>query len=571
MKRRNFIGLLSGSGAGAALSSALPFHFSAADPDVKIIRNDNTLKADVVIAGGGLGGVAAALASLRNGQTVLLTEETDWLGGQLTAQGVPPDEHPWIETHGAPLSYRDLRNRIRDYYRQYYPLTEKEKNNPRLNPGNGAVSRLCHEPAVAEAVIRQMLMPYVSSGRLLLLMQHQILKAAVRSTRVVSLTARNAKNGALVVLEGAWFIDATELGELLPLTGTAYVTGTESRKQTGELHAAEAADPENNQAFTMCFAMDYMEGERHIIPRPADYLFWRNYVPALNPAWPGKLLSLQYAQPQTLQPKELGFSPDGRSTGTLLNLWNYRKIIDRKNFKEGFFKGDITIVNWPQNDYMPGNIVDVSPREFKRHVDRAKQLSLSLLYWLQTAAPRSGGGRGWPGLRLRKDVMGTADGLAKYPYIRESRRIKAQFTVLEEHVGRDNRARVAASDKEKAASFFDSVGIGYYHIDLHPGSRGTNYIDFPSLPFQVPLGALLPVKMENIFPASKNIGTTHITNGCYRLHPVEWSIGEAVGLLLVFAKAQGVLPATVREDRELLKRFQAFIQTEGVETEWPDS
>ena len=40
---------------------------------------------------------------------------------------------------------------------------------------------------------------------------------------------------------------------------------------------------------------------------------------------------------------------------------------------------------------------------------------------------------------------------------------------------------------------------------------------------------LLPVRMRNLFPACKNIGTTHITSGCYRLHPVEWGIGEAVG------------------------------------------
>jgi len=569
MKRRNFIGLLSGSSAGAAISAAIPFSIPLPAQDAEIAGEGNVLSADIVIAGGGLGGVAAALASLRNGQSVLLTEITDWLGGQLTAQGVPPDEHPWIETHGAPQSYRDLRNRIRDHYRQYYPLTEKEKNNPHLNPGNGAVSRLCHEPAVAETVIRQMLMPYVSSGRLILLMEHQPVKAAVKGTRVTSLTVRNERNGAVVVLMGNDFIDATELGDLLPLTGTEYITGTESRGQTGELHAPERPDPENNQAFTMCFAVDYIKGAQHVISRPADYLFWKNYIPGLKPAWPGKLLSLQYAQPQTLQPKDLGFSPDGSPTGGLLNLWNYRRIIDRKNFKDGFYKGDISIVNWPQNDYIPGNIVDVSSGEFKKHVDHARQLSLSLLYWLQTEAPGPNGGRGWPGLRLRKDIMGTADGLAKYPYIRESRRIKAQFTILEEHVGRENRARVAAAGGEKTAAFPDSVGIGYYHIDLHPSSRGNNYIDFPSLPFQIPLGALLPVKMENIFPANKNIGTTHITNGCYRLHPVEWSIGEAVGLLVVFAKAQGVLPATIRKDQGLLKKFQEFIRTQGIETEWP--
>ena len=75
------------------------------------------IAADVVIVGGGLGGCAAALAALRNGRTVVLTEPTDWIGGQLTAQAVPPDEHPWIEQFGANASYRALRQGIRDYYR----------------------------------------------------------------------------------------------------------------------------------------------------------------------------------------------------------------------------------------------------------------------------------------------------------------------------------------------------------------------------------------------------------------------------------------------------------------------
>src|SRR5207245_801308 len=87
-----------------------------------------------------------------------------------------------------------------------------------------------------------------------------------------------------------------------------------------------------------------------------------------------------------------------------------------------------------QNDYWIGSVIDVSENERERNLWDAKQLSLSLLYWLQTEAPRPDGGKGYPGLRLRKDIVGTDDGLAMYPYIRESRRIKAEFTVLEQHV-----------------------------------------------------------------------------------------------------------------------------------------
>jgi hypothetical protein len=232
----------------------------------------------------------------------------------------------------------------------------------------------------------------------------------------------------------------------------------------------------------------------------------------------------------------------------------------------------VTLVNWPQNDYWLGNLCEVSAREAAKHLARAKQLSLSLLYWLQTEAPRPDGGTGWNGLRLRPDLVGTEDGLAKSPYIRESRRIRAEFTVTEQHVGADARAITFGKSKEGrvAELFKDSVGIGSYNIDLHPSSGGDNYIDVPSLPFQIPLGALIPRRAENLLPACKNLGTTHITNGCYRLHPVEWNIGEAAGALAAFCSTTKHAPREVRNKEELLKSFQDLLADQGVRLMWPD-
>ncbi|WP_128544584.1 FAD-dependent oxidoreductase [Larkinella soli] len=568
MNRRHFIeNLTIGTGA-AAVGLSGPASAQGTTERRVTSRTRDDRAADLVIAGGGLGGVAAALAALRSGLTVILTEETDWIGGQITQQGVPPDEHQWIETHGATRMYRGFRTAVRDHYIRAYPLVESAKTD-QLNPGNGSVSRLCHEPRAALAVLNALLAPYLSAGKLTLLLEHKITGADVTGDRVRALKALDLRSGREVVLSAPYFADATELGDLLPLTGTEFVTGTESRQETRELHAPEKADPDNQQAFTVCFAMDYIPGANHVIDKPKDYDFWRNFTPKMTPAWSGRLLDLMYPTPSTLVPKALGFHPEGISLGDKLNLWNYRRIISRANFQPGFFPGDITSVNWPQNDYSLGNLVGVSEKEFKKHVDGGKQLSLSLLYWLQTEAPRPDGGQGWPGLRLRPDIMGTDDGLAKYPYVRESRRIRALFTVLEEHVGAANRARITGKAETRAADFYDSVGVGYYHIDLHPSSRGNNYIDFPSLPFQIPLGALLPRRMENLLPACKNIGTTHITNGCYRLHPVEWSIGESVGLLAAYALEKKVIPRAVREQKPLLDDFQRRIRSLGIETHWP--
>ncbi len=135
-------------GTGELVSSSLP-GYSFADYNLRDRKFDSKgreLKADFVIAGGGVGGCAAALAALRNNLSVILTEETDWIGGQLTQQGVPPDEHPWIETHGATALYRRYRNDVREFYRSNYPVTESARERKMLNPGDGVVSQLCHEP-----------------------------------------------------------------------------------------------------------------------------------------------------------------------------------------------------------------------------------------------------------------------------------------------------------------------------------------------------------------------------------------------------------------------------------------
>ncbi len=574
MKRRNFIGNLTAAGAVMAYPfSAHSSIFPESGRSIRLNATSNSLTADLVIVGGGLGGCAAAFAALRNGLTVLLTEETDWIGGQLTQQGVPPDEHQWIETHGATELYRRLRKGIRSYYRHNYPLRESVAAKPHFNPGGASVSALAHEPRVALAVLEDLFAPYISSRQLLILKEYKAVSAETRGTKVLALQVKSLRTGETKELKGPYFVDATELGDLLPMTGTDYITGAESKEQTGELHAADTQEPNNNQSFTHCFAIDYVKGEDWTIKKPEDYKFWRNFKPDMEPPWSGKLLELIYSNPRTLAPKKLGFHPEGIDMGDILNLWNYRRIIHKDNFEPGSYKSDITIVNYPQNDYVLGNIVDVDQKEFETHINQGKQLSLSLLYWLQTEAPRPDGGKGWPGVRLRSDIMGTegADGLAKYPYIRESRRIKALFTVLEQHVGKEQRSKITGLQGNglKAETFTDSVGVGYYHIDLHPSSGGDNYIDFGSLPFQIPLGALIPVKMENLLPANKNIGTTHLTNGCYRLHPVEWSIGEAVGMLVPFLMHKGVGPQQMYKNSDLIREFQALIRQQGVETEWP--
>jgi hypothetical protein len=526
------------------------------------------MEADIAIIGGSVGGCAAALAALRRGLRVILSEETAWIGGQLTNQAVPPDEHPWIEMFGCTRSYRNYRNAVREYYRTHYKLTAEARARVELNPGNGTVSRLTHEPRVSLAVLEAMLAPYVKSGTLKLLLEHAPVSAASNGDRVASVTLRDLRENVKRTLTAKYFLDATETGELLPLTHTEFVTGAEARTETLELHAQRQATPSGNQSFTFCFAIDHLEGEDHTIEKPRDYNRWRSYVPALDPPWTGPLLSWEMCDPKTLGKRAAYFEPNPIGVAKPgLNLWTYRRILARENCEPGVYASDISLVNWPQNDYWLGDLLTATPEQTQEFLRQGRELSLSLLYWMQTEAPRPDGKQGWKGLRLRKDVVGTEDGLAKAAYIRESRRIKAEFTILEQHVGTDMRASLENGDS--AAHFEDSVGIGCYRIDLHPAVGGTNYIDVSSLPFQIPLGALLPLRVENLLPACKNIGTTHITNGCYRLHPVEWNIGEGAGALAAQAILTQQTPRAMRANKKLLADFQASLREQGFELEWP--
>jgi hypothetical protein len=519
------------------------------------------ISTDLVVIGGGMGGCAAALAAARNGLNVILTEETDWIGGQITQQAVPPDENKWIETFGGTRSYQQFRSGIRDFYRRNFPLTEKARADKYLNPGNCWVSRIGCEPRVALAVLYEMLAPYLGNGQVQILLNCKSVSAATSGDRVEAVRVLDLISGHEIILRAPFFADATEQGDLLPLTKTEYALGAEAKSETTEPHAKDQAQPNNLQGFTFCFAMDYLAGEDHTLDKPRDYAYWRDFTMTTSAQKLYRLLN--FDEPDS---KRIGFDPIERK-----GFFTYRRIADRDLFTPGFYRGDLTIVNWPQNDFSFGLICNGSEAEAKKQIERAKQLSLSLFYWLQTEAPRPDGGTGWKGLRLRPDVVGTADGLAKYPYIREGRRIKSEFTVLEQHVTTAARMNETGLKQEdvRATQFADTVGIGSYRMDLHITTTGDHGAYGSTLPFQIPLGALIPRRVENLLPACKNLGVTHLTNGCYRLHPVEWNIGEAAGALVAYCVAQKKSPRAVRNKPELLADFQKQLRADGVRLEWP--
>jgi hypothetical protein len=530
------------------------------DPSIAVVAVGDVTAArpvecDVLIVGGGTGGVAAALAAARRGCKVHLIEETDWIGGQLTAQGVAAlDEHDHIETFGGTASYYKLRNALRDHYR---PWAGEAGKQPDFNPGNCWVTRLAFEPEAAVDAMMAMLKPHIADGRLHLHLRSKAVSAEVDDDRIVVVTAMNFESGELLRFKPLMVLDATELGDLLPLVGAEYRVGAETVAQTAEQHAQPSErKPHCVQSFTYVFALERRpKSEKHTIPKPACYDFFRTSQPY------SLTIEVHGGEIYGEESGWLSYKLLETMPGTKGGLWTYRRLIDSAQF-EARFDTDISMFNWPGNDYREASIINVSAQDAAKALQDAKRVSLGFLHWLQTEAPVVGNEVGLQEGMLRPDIMGSADGLAKFPYIRESRRIVALRTIVEQDVS------AHFQQGSRAAHFDDSVGIGWYPIDIHRAGPEDVGISCRTRPFQISMGALIPVRTCNLLAACKNIGTTHITNGCYRLHPVEWNIGEAAGALAAYSLDRDRSPRAVWEDEILRRSFQRSLLDEGIPLAW---
>lgn len=497
---------------------------------------------DVFIAGGSIGGVIAASTLLQAGHRVIMVESTDWVGGQLTSQAVPLDEHPFIETFGSTRTYRAFRQKVRDYYREKYSLDSLSET---LNPGNAWVTRLAFEPRVAHAFFKEML----QHENLVLKLRSNVVSSQYSTDSVHSVVVKDKESGNLTQITAKFFLDATDTGELLPLTGTDYTVGAEAKFQTQEPHAKDKEDVKDMQPITYVASLIWDETAQGTIDKPQSYETF-------------KAMKMPYDEFSILS----SYGPDS-STGKARKfniimppapLWSYRRFFDPKTLGVPQEK-EKTLLNWPQNDYFMGNIID--DENASEHLMLAKELTLCLLYYLQTEIPHSEG-QGYRQIQLDTSSLGTEDGLAMAPYIRESRRIKALQTIVEQDVSAHTNATLPKVQH--------SVGVGCYHIDLHITTSSHTFFYDQTWPFEIPLKALIPIEKLNLLPACKNIGTTHLTNGCFRLHPVEWNIGESVGYLVDYCLKHQINPHELLESPVHLKAFLGSLDAAGIERHWPE-
>lgn len=495
---------------------------------------------DIVIAGASLGGVAAALRAAKMGASVCLLEETDWVGGQFTTQGVTkPDENRYVETVGSTASYREFRHLVRLFYRNNFRLSETGQNQPTLNPGGGYPGFSMHPRVGHDVLLRQL----AAAPNIHFRPHMRVIGADVQGDTVQSLSAEDS-NGVSTRYLAKFFLDATDLGELLPLVNVEYVLGAEGHSQTDEPGAPDRPRPDWIQPITFPVALERRpRGENYTISKPANYE------------------RLKATQNYTIV--------DGYIRTMFVpgkDMWSYRRFIDAGNFDDPSLPCDLSMINTGSNDYQGATIPTGDAASDAAVIEAARQASLGYIYWLQTECPRDDGSSelGFPELKPRGDLFGTPDGTAAAPYIRESRRIEALRTIVQQDID----ARYNPGPRAKL--YADSCGIGYYGgMDIH----GLAAVEMPQSfvtikPFQIPVGALIPVRVTNVLASCKNLGVTHITNGAYRLHPVEWNIGESAGALAAFCIQQSVQPRNVWSTPKLLRQYQHVLLDGGVPLFW---
>jgi hypothetical protein len=512
-----------------------------------------TLEADVAIIGGGFGAVAATLALLQQGRSVVIIEEYPWIGGQVTSQAlcVLDDYHdPSGETTGISRSYAEFRRRVRDAYQTRHPLSAMGAAQLYLNPGQSLCSHLSAEPHMAYSVISAWLEEETTMpGQLQTLTGYKAVSFERQGpvVRACTVCPAGGDREASILIHAGFFLDGTETGETYPLLNIPFRTGSEARHEFDEPHAPETARPDAIQSFTLCLAAEFIPGGDFRIPKPAAYERWRDrqhfslFAPGADAGFPAGMFE---ARTSTNRPYVSG-------------AWYYRSVRDTRNFQCERLSAR-TIFNVSGNDYHDAPYLG-RPGD-RAALAEARHLTRCYLYWLQHEAPRDDGGNGYPEIRSVPEMTGTPDGIAMAPYIREGRRLSACTTVTE----RDLHAQFWPG--ARARPFRDSIGLGSYWIDIHRTTSGAPGLWEEARPYQIPLGSLVSPALQNFAVANKGIGVTQIANGAYRLHPVEWAIGEAAGML-----ADEMLGTALRhpnlQGRDL-QHFQRKLVDRGIPLYW---
>lgn len=426
---------------------------------------ERTEECELLVVGGGLSGVAASYEALLTGKTVCMTEITDWVGGQISAQGTSALDERTTQRSKLffPRGYLELRQRIEEYY-------------GKLNPGDCWVSESCFLPKDAHKIMWEQLKDAEAKGGGKLkwfpstvikdLKIETVAQEGTGKQITSAIGIQHSSNNEYLPLNtlplsstiedaysyqdsekfskeiirfvpastsdkvADWYvIEATETGEIVGLTDIPYRLGIDPLSSFEPSSSSVTGDEYCTQGFTYTFAMEATEEpQAHEMPT-------------------------FYSQHQNYYSYELERLADFDLVFTYRRIWSPQEG-DLEKFGGIEFTaptpGDISMQNWTWgNDYRPGTAKDnliYTRRQLKelgqlepngwlgglrtRTLSRGEDHSLGYFYWLVEGTTDSQLGDGvkkpYPNNRLLQGIdspMGTAHGLSKYPYIREGRRI----------------------------------------------------------------------------------------------------------------------------------------------------
>jgi hypothetical protein len=485
---------------------------------------------DVIIAGAGTGGVGAAVQAARMGRSVLLLEETDWIGGQMNAAAVTSMDEAGtlVRERGV---YRELVGLIASYYQ---PLGI----NYLTAYGN---SHVCVEPRIGQQLLYKLLADARGSGVLDVALRSRVNEVTKRGDTVTSvvITSFTASRKVTHSIGCRVLIDATEWGDVIPLTGARYRVGNCTSDNIDQSRHVQ------DNTWT-AVVKQYPKGV------PQDLQFTKpppGYTDKVEAAFKKSLVN-----GDEVGPNERPWS--------WVRFIGYRGMPDssRTDHPKGITR---THLNF-NNDY-PSTVAELEDPAKRLATDRAMRLkTLHLLYYIQNVlgkkdwAIANDEGYDTPYNRAAIDAwIAEQPDLAPYKpilyhfsiiaYVRESRRIIGKHTLVAHEIERKNG---------KPIQFPNTVAIGDYPVDLH-GSMTPKYLeldldheaDIPDKfggkgkgPFAIPFECFIPEKIDGFLPAEKNISQSRMANGATRLQPSTMLMGQAAGAIAALSIEKNVQP-----------------------------
>lgn len=512
---------------------------------------------DVVVAGGGIGGIAAAIQAARLGASVLVVEPSAWIGGQATAAGVSTMDDLSRLRSGL---YLEFITKLRGYYE---PLGKS------MGTCYWDARSVAFEPYIGQRMLYEMIDETRKGGQntLDILLSSTVTEVRREKRTVRGLTVHNA--GGAHKITCRVLIDATEYGDILPLAKTAYRAGNS---------ISPFVDPEAMiQDITWVAVIQKYPGGipghlRMTTPLPGYELARRNYESYVTRDG----MDFKGTYPVTLPVNFVSHNayrglPDSSSH------WGYDA--NRENWPHISKCG----VNWG-NDY-PGKYGWNGKRglpaaylenpDLRRRVERDALIkTLHFIYYMQNEL-----GENWsvaddeyhhPVLPqaaegLPDEWLEIVRRMPPIPYVRESRRIVGDFTLTSAELLKNS---LSYRDGQTNQEFPDAIAIGGYILDLHGADTDSDMEwifdekaaavqhNRPRGPFQVPLRALVPQDTDGLLAAEKNLSMSRLAAGALRLQPISMMTGQAAGALAALSIRDGVQPRAlpaVRVQRALLE------------------